>query len=290
METRNKGFGNKSYPFAYQDESGNWFKKLTSTDTWIAGTGTVLNVPICYNEGEVDYYSEVSEGSTAVSQTTWKWENCGPVIESCSGYYFDERADVQTTIEYSMPFNWPSEAISNFEECFSTLSFTEGWVFNDYAESYKILTDIPQAIQEYSHGISEYRLSHPPTATGYLKIWLDNYVETYSPDGSVISQSVQPFSTYEWSGKPLFPDQSVNSEANRIISSAFQVPLPESYSVSHKIFMSKWSMLPNYVPSDPVSVNLLGAPFFHERPSPDCFSNAVPNVSPELNGGCQFGS
>jgi hypothetical protein len=273
LEARSKGFS--AAPFYFQDENGDYFKTITQTDTWVGGPSTILYVDV--SDQSLDYYGEIDFGSTTESTYTYAWINCQDVLESASGFYFDERADSQVTTQYSDPFDWPSEAVTNVEECLTSSSFGE-WAFAGFVEASKILTEIG-SLKTYAATVSEYRFKHPPTATGYLKVWLSMVEETYSSEGELLSSSTEPFTTYEWSGTPPSLNHSINSLENLITSEVFEATPPESHSVVRKIFISKWSMLPEYEPDDPVSVDLLFAPYSHTRPDPDCLSNAVPTLN-----------
>jgi hypothetical protein len=272
LEGRSKSFG--AGPFYYEDENGDYFKTKTETDTWKGGPGTILYADVS-NQG-LDYYGEIDFGSTTQRTYTYAWINC-QVEGSASGFYFDERGDTEVTTQYSNPFNWPSEAVINAQECLASSEFGE-WADVGSVETSKVLNT------GYAETVSEYRVKHPPTATGYLKVWLSKVDENYSPEGELVSSSTQPFTTYEWSGAPPSLNHSINSLENLITSQVFEATPPESYSVVRKIVISKWSMLPEYEPDDPVSLELVFAPYSHTRPVPDCLSNGVPT----LNDDCPF--
>lgn len=227
----------------------------------------------------LDYYGEIDFGSTTERTFTYAWIDCQAVLESASGFFFDERAETEVTTQYSDPFDWPSEAVTNVQECLASLEFGE-WADAGSVETSKVLTEIESySIYSYGETVSEYRVKHPPTATGYLKAWLSKVDEAYSPEGELLSSSTEPFTTYEWSGTPPSLNHSINSLENLITSEVFEATPPESHSVVRKIVISKWSMLPEYEPDDPVSLDLLFAPYSHTRPDPDCLSNAVPTLN-----------
>lgn len=275
LQGRSKGFS--AGPFWYQDENGDFFKTITSTDTWTGGPATVLFVDVS-GQG-LDYYDEIDFGDTAVSTYTWAWECNGPFLQSATGFYFDERGDTVVTQAFSDAFDWPSEAATNAQECLGELPFGE-WADAGFVETSKILTD-NEFLQTYSESVSQYRLKHPPTASGYLKVWLSMVEEAYDAEGELLGSSTEPFTTYEWSGTPQSLSHSINSPENLITSGQFDSPLPEDSSIVRKIFISKWSMLPEYEPEDPTSVELNFAPYSHTRPDPDCQSNGVPTLNEE---------
>lgn len=125
---------------------------------------------------------------------------------------------------------------------------------------------------------SQFRITHPPSATGYLKIWFDKVIYNWDQElFSWVYVSREPFDAYIWSGGIPNPQNGVNDPENRIISQVFdlQIQDDEAYEIAPR----KWSMLQQYEPVDPTDIFPIG---LTTRPIPDCFSNNFPTV----NGDC----
>lgn len=137
------------------------------------------------------------------------------------------------------------------------------------------------------------RVSHPPTATGYLKVWLVKRVRQYNPETDTYSLPVDgPFEEYEWSGSPNDFNFGINEAENRINGPTYTLerPSPQT-SVTIQVF--KFSLLPNYEPDDPIiDENYFELPNVDNyglsnliRPTPDCKSNGVPTISNDCPAG-----
>ena len=142
-------------------------------------------------------------------------------------------------------------------------------------------TDTPEEVNDsYSEQLIEVRITHPPTATGYLKVWLWKGVSTYNGvDCSTSTWSL--FDTYEWEGEPNDLNFGINEPENLVTSDTFTVPRPDLNTCT-KIIVAKWSLIKDYEPDDPLSVDefdLSGVVI--NRPTTDCKSNGVPALSAE---------
>jgi hypothetical protein len=133
---------------------------------------------------------------------------------------------------------------------------------------------------DYSRGVVQVRVVHPPTATGYLKVWLYKKEFIWDEDEEWIYVGDSEFGTYEWTGQPDSLEHSINSEENRVDGEPIDVVVEEDQK-RYDVFVLKWSLIPDYVPSDPIFNEETLA---YERPVPDCESNGVPT----LNEDCPF--
>lgn len=130
--------------------------------------------------------------------------------------------------------------------------------------------------------ISEVRGFHPPTFSGFFKMWIDKVTFSWDSDeGRFINPQSGSYDIYEWSGGLLSILHSVNAEENKIYGPTFQLTATDQ--TQFILFIRKFSFLSDYVPNDP-NINLgfdATFSFFLEldRPSPDCFSNGVPTVN-----------
>jgi hypothetical protein len=149
----------------------------------------------------------------------------------------------------------------------------------------------------YTEEQIQVRITHPPTATGYLKVWLwkkvSQLVEAYETYGEPVYSE---FEVYEWEGAPNSDQHGINEEENEIISQVYEVPREEDppnmvavntlTSVGEvgftvvEIFVYKYSLIKDYEPDDPV---LNEETFELERPNPDCESNGVPTLNEECS-------
>jgi hypothetical protein len=158
----------------------------------------------------------------------------------------------------------------------------------------------------YNETQLQVRIAHPPTASGYLKVWL--YKRTrklidYVGDGvgGFVEVYSEPINTeleiYEWDGEPANAELGIDDEENRITSDVFAVPIEEvdldfieidteieqGQVAGNKVEIVVWkySLLEGYEPDDPI---INEETFQLERPDPDCKSNGVPT----LNADCPF--
>jgi hypothetical protein len=137
----------------------------------------------------------------------------------------------------------------------------------------------------------EARIAHPPTATGYLKVWLAKREYNYDPTSEIydiwVPDKDSEFQEYTWTGEPASDEHSINSQENQIFGESFELIAPEGKRFD--VFVLKWSLIPGYTPADPV-LNEETQRYERDgngelvRPDPDCESNGVPT----LNGDCGF--
>lgn len=135
----------------------------------------------------------------------------------------------------------------------------------------------------------EARIAHPPTATGYLKVWLGKREYNYdaSDEAIWVPDKDSGFQEYTWTGEPASEEHSINAEENQIFGESFELIAPEGKRFD--VFVLKWSLIAGYEPDDPVfneetqqyELDNFGNPL---RPTPDCKSNGVP----QLNSECPF--
>jgi hypothetical protein len=150
----------------------------------------------------------------------------------------------------------------------------------------------------YSEERLQVRISHPPTATGYLKVWMLKRVRVLeTPLPVTYSEPTDtPFDVYEWEGEPPSLEHGIDEPENRIVSDPFLVPREETLTLQTvtdelgtlntaetivEIVVYKWSLIEGYEPADPLTDE---ETLELERPSPDCESNGVPT----LNEDCPF--
>jgi hypothetical protein len=120
------------------------------------------------------------------------------------------------------------------------------------------------------------RIAHPPTATGYLKVWLWKRTRVFDPQANTVEPPEDSaFEIYEWQGVPASDDYSVDAVENRI-EFEYDVLERPAQNTSVQIVVAKWSLIPEYEPSDPIAN---GETYELERPSPDCESNGVPTLN-----------
>jgi hypothetical protein len=182
----------------------------------------------------------------------------------------------------------PEEFIGEWE--------SEGFTAAQYLEDLIVDGD-PGA--SYSETQMQVRISHPPTASGYLRVWL--YMRTsklVDYGGNVYGEPINTeLEIYEWDGEPTNAELGIDDEENRITSDVFAVPIEEvdldfieidteieqGQVAGNKVEIVVWkySLLEGYEPDDPI---INEETFQLERPDPDCKSNGVPT----LNADCPF--
>jgi hypothetical protein len=279
---RSKGVTIGECGFIKEGDETNLYRQITTTYTE-TGSGIQLFVGIGSDAG-ADFYAEVNEGDT--TQVTLRREpsedGCGCERIEVSGFYWDDPAGVEVDNEYAEVAT-EAELIESTERCFENQEFFESYEDDRWFDYSFVSSEnyIEGGTPAGSYTISESRLSliHPPTVSGYLKIWLWQRKWTMV-NGEYQSQELEPFDTYEWSGAPTFPDLGVNAVENRITSPEFEI-LAELGTVID-VFIGKWSLIPDYEPSDPIldpnaEINAEVSSWI--RPSPDCFSNGTPTVN-----------
>lgn len=123
-----------------------------------------------------------------------------------------------------------------------------------------------------------WKLQHSPTATCYLKVW---FVRTTRPKGGTGSTDViEELPPYEWSPTPGDPGDLCIADPlkawfdadNAISSSTTEEPLM-SFDGQSTVIIKKWSMIPGYVPDDPLNI---AYNFGGTRPIPDLNPNGFP--------------
>jgi len=260
-------------------------KKITFTSN---GEYLQRHTGVGQDEG-FDFYGQVDEGGT--TQVTERIEvslnRCDCMQYYVSGFFWDEVSayyppEVYVNVEYSEVV--PSEeVIERGESCLDIQQF-DVWSENAFATSEKRYYP-----HRYSTSVSELRLKHPPTVTGYLKIWLwqrtlNISTSEYQYFDQYTSQNLSPFAEYVWTGEPNDLNFGVNAEENEITSDVFGI-IAEDTNIRMDVFIGKWSLLPEYEPADPIldpnsdlsQINPNLPSWI--RPRPDCFSSGTPTVN-----------
>jgi|694.fasta_scaffold37532_3 hypothetical protein len=149
----------------------------------------------------------------------------------------------------------------------------------EYSEWNETINPVASRYSDFSGAaitVSEVQAFHPPTFSGFFKMWIDGVNFTWDPDQGFINPQSDPYDTYEWSGGLQSMSHSVNAEENRIYGPTFNLTAPNQTQII--LYISKFSFLPDYVPNDPNIDVESGFPVI-TRPDPDCFSNGVPTVN-----------
>lgn len=280
LEARSKGTSVTGCGYADPEgEEGVLYRQITTTYT-APGPALQLWVGVGLNAGE-EYYAEINEGDTVemVFRSVVTEDGCGCIQGEYSGFFWDDMDAGYTSEEVYEEVVPVDEVIGRGEDCLDLLELGAWgeWFFAAAEKRY--------SPHYYSRSVSELRLKHPPTVTGYLKIWLWQRKFTISTSGEFVSQELSPFDEYVWTGEPSNLNLGVNAEENRITSSVFEI-ITEDINTRIDIFIGKWSLIPEYEPADPIldpnnsdpsQVN----PDFPSwtRPNPDCFSNGTPTVN-----------
>lgn len=227
---------------------------------------------------------EVDQASQSMTKTlTFNAETCSCDVDA--NYFYptsEDPGDVDLISRTLTDEYTTTELMENTVGCIPELP--EEWTVGEsvsISRIYEELLSCNEAFATYDESIGEVRLTHPPTATGYLKVWLlkrtrdwDSITLTFGPPTDSL------FDAYEWIGTPPSPTSGINETANQIISDPIEIVRPEEQQ-SVEIVVQKWSLIPEYEPTDPI-VN--EETYELERPTPDCESNGVPT----LNEDCPF--
>lgn len=147
------------------------------------------------------------------------------------------------------------------------------WTASDFPHASKSLRGLGNEL--YEETATEIRIAHPPTATGYLKVWLQKVSEDYDYP-NLVNGVASAFDTYEWTGQPQHLTHPVDHSLNRIVSEPIAIPRP-ALNKSNRVKIWKYSLLPGYEPEDPTFVDDINWQLL--RPDPDCESNGVPTLS-----------
>jgi len=249
----------------------------TATTTWSEGDENLIGQevivelpsgePVVWNGGDV-VQVEVSE---------WNPETCSCVATVSgfrpeSGGVFEDDPDPVLSNEVS--------AEEFMENAFACLPEFGEWQTNSEIGLGSIgIYERQLQCNLYQETAGQIRVKHRPSATGYLKIWFAKKTTTWDEE---IFEWVSPtydfsYDSYEWQGGLPNVNASIDNSENLITSDPIPIERPE-VNIRTVIFVSKWSLLPGYEPSDPL--------FDEEtsqlvRPIPDCESNAVPTLNEE---------
>jgi hypothetical protein len=286
-------------------------------DTGFSGSGNLLSTKFFLTGTltgiQVDGLAEPVDGEGSVTRTYQFNQETGECDLSVSSGGLPEDALGQPGdggfLIYAGDLNLSDEYTN--EQLISNAStqapeeFSGEWSGSNLTASQYLLNardnDEPSAFGYYEEEQIQVRITHPPTATGYLKVWLWKKVTklTEWPDTYDGEPSYTEFEVYEWEGAPNSETHGINAQENKVTSSYYPVDPEEDpetalqmvdfYSddgfvifqgqaarTRVEIFVYKYSLIKNYTPDDPV---LNEATFALERPNPDCESNGVPTLS-----------
>lgn len=292
LQSRSRGFfiGRCSY---YNEDDGKLYKKVTR----------IYEDPWQEDEGWLG-----SETITVISTKTWSPRNIIDGFDTCSENIeyipdissFPPPYDDASTFQNLLETIWEDEeTIQEIEDRYDLLiglfpEFSEwqninqpinaenrhffGIIEDHYSSSYPDNSSISE---------SEMRITHPPTASGYLKVWLLKRTYQWTRTEIQIGQFSypffdweylmdEPFQIYEWTGQPQSLSHGINEEENKIFSQVWNVTA-ETNKLT-EIYIQKFSLIDGYEPDDPI-VNEVN--YWFERPSPDCESNGVPTLNIE---------
>jgi hypothetical protein len=204
--------------------------------------------------------------------------------ETCScettntGFRPEDGGDQQSDdIEFSESYTKPN-FISDTSACISDFSEWEGATAAATEVTYALSVIDDAVVNIYSVSDVEFRFTHPPTATGYLKVWIWQRVyDTRDEVGNWVNPVDLPYDTYEWIGQPPDLQYGIDESENKIVSDPF-APERAEENTRVEFFVAKWSLLPGYEPDDPLVDE---ETFELSRPSPDCESNGVPTLNEE---------
>jgi hypothetical protein len=140
--------------------------------------------------------------------------------------------------------------------------------------------------RSYSETKLEYRITHPPSATGYLKVWIWSITGDYEANPSSPPEIYKSFYEYVWSGNPSNLNSGVGSESNRVYGSIESVENSEAENKLTSLYFAKWSIIEGYEPDDPIVTMEFNGNWIinFSRPDPDCNSNIMPNIFEPTTG------
>jgi hypothetical protein len=268
-----------------KDTGGYWFyKNQISDDPWTFDVGWALTDGECYQnltfyKTQTIVLQEVDQDSQSMTTTaTFNTETCECDFEAT--YFYPTSEDPGDVDFISRTLNneyTTAELAANTVGCIP--EFSEEWTPGNsvtISRIYEEQLNCNEAWATYAESAGQVRIVHPPTATGYLKVWLLKRVRQYDTETLLFGPLTDSqFNVYEWSGTPASNLDGIDSEANRIESAPIEIDRPDEQT-SVEVVVQKWSLIPGYEPSDPI-VN--EETFELERPSPDCESNGVPTLN-----------
>jgi hypothetical protein len=266
----------------YVDDDGNF--NLVQTDSY-------------ENQFASDFWRELYPGYALPEVikiiATTNQETCEETITFDPEEQRDEEGQPQGPYDDGKTYNNQiSEAFSDPFTNNALKTKTSALITGTYGEWVNASSVTPQANRFFSTAFSYWadfsdytitntkvRIVHPPTATGYLKVWLVKRIFLYSNDEWVF-QREEPFDVYEWEGEPSSAIHSINAEENQVLGDEFDAEV-EADQFRYDIYIQKWSLIPDYEPADPAWNDELEQANKYERASPDCESNGAPTLNEE---------
>jgi len=159
----------------------------------------------------------------------------------------DASIDFETTYENEVSAETTAELITRTVAALPAYPGT-------YSGSCSAYRNLSTDETSYSIRRTKWRVSHEPTGTCYLKVWLQ---ARFTPEGGG-SDTITPLTPYEWSGSgnPCFVDPMLppDDPDNRITSSPTEEVEPATDGTT-VIEIVKWSCLDGYTPPDDGTAN-----------------------------------
>jgi hypothetical protein len=282
LEFRGSGFSSIKCGFTNRD---------IEPESCYDGSGVFLTITTTWEPGEDD------DRGTYVVTETYAWNSETKTCDYTRNPATDEPPydDVEgsMTPSYALSNEYASESL--MDNVYNAIEpITGEWSIAGGVNPATLRRELIDKVGEdcyveslYNESLLEVRISHPPTATGYLKVWLVTRTQTFDQETETYSTAVDAaFQEYEWTGEPADMTIGMNEEGNRIDGETYVLPRPDAQTkVTVEVF--KFSFLPGYEPADPV-VDEETAPDIYNptlyalvRPTPDCLSNGVPTLSYE---------
>ena len=181
--------------FALKDGFGaNGTFYLQRTSTWTGDPGQKVNV-------ETQEFSSWDGSAISLVETyTWNPTSCDYEYTE-TGYTPEEFAGTSATQQFANEYT-NGALVANVFSCLG--EFGE-WSDNSAPTAVRELVDTL-----YTESVIEVRITHPPTATGYLKARLFKRVRTYNSETDTYGAPTDSLlTTYEWTGEPADADYSM---------------------------------------------------------------------------------
>ena len=264
LQARSKeGFGFKTGFGA----NGTFYLQKTTTYT-----SEDANPEITYKINVDTAESSSWDGSAIDLVETYTRNGCGYEYDA-TGYTPEEFAGTSETQQFANEYT-DDDLIADVFECLG--EFGE-WSDNSAPTAVRELVDTL-----YTESVIEVRITHPPTATGYLKARLFKRVRAYNSETDTYGAPTDSLlTTYEWTGEPADSQYSINHAENLVVGATIAVERGD-LNTRVQIAVAKWSLIEGYEPDDPEVDSENDHVLI--RPTPDCESNGVP----ALNEDCPF--
>lgn len=253
----------------YREVTREWdVTKPIELDGSVHNTGSITYT---YEEDEDDCEVKCSGYGTTLAvvyqvcpededPTPREWSLSGDMQEDCSGIDFNghESWCGDSTPVTSHPYGMGSfgedtatyadeytdeELLAKAED--KLPDYDDDW--DDGAGTYKEFTG--EGHYNLTIRKARWRIRHRPTASCYLKVWLNQVFEPADGGDPVVT----PISPYVWtgSGTPCYAsaDLPADHEDNEVVSAPAELELPEEDG-ELRIVIEKYSCLPDYEPED----------------------------------------